>query len=206
MKNLFKVLFGTLGIALSTFASATSYNYSTSVRVNGIELNKLVSADLLPRLVSVKPQKFEKFFSSCTGKHEFNTLYRDNSSLKFEVDAEDNPEIKDQNFFKNKFNYLQLGGTKGRVSINWTDPAQMTQRIVISNLVIDSQYSLNEFRRDFPISGRNPNTTVLLLDRSEVPKFIKDNSEFEPPYTANIKFNFKAGKISSLEINQAVGC
>lgn len=45
-----------------------------------------------------------------------------------------------------------------------------------------------------------------MLETNQVKKFLKNTSEFEPPYTPSVQFEFKNGVLSSLRINQALAC
>lgn len=195
-----------LGLTASAQIFAANYNYTTSFRVNGIELNQAVAAQNIPRIVTQKPRKFDKEYSACTTNYEFTTKFADAKELKFEVYSEDNPNIKPSEFFKDKFNYIQLKDVKGHVWLSWNTPAQMTEKIQINNISLSPDYTLNQFRKDFPVSGRNKDTTVLLLNPSEVPKFLKDSSEYTPEMNRHINFEFKGGKLSGLSLQQDRAC
>lgn len=92
-------------------ANAISYNYVTSIKVNQIELNAPVSADQINKLVKTESTKTHRTYSECTGNYEYSLNPSSNQALTFEIYAEDNPQIKNEQFYQDKL-----------ISSNWGKP------------------------------------------------------------------------------------
>lgn len=182
-----------------------SEDYTTTVKVNGIELNQALSAEQVDKLLEKNSQKITKEYAECSGNYEYSTSTQSGKKLKFEIFAEDNPQIKNNSFYKSKNNFQQLGTTKGRVWLDWSNTQNISDSILINNKPITNQYTLLQFKKDFPNSAKNGHH-VLILTASEVKQYLKKPSEFEIGYTAYVNFTFKNGKLNKLEINQAIAC
>ncbi|MFW2013100.1 hypothetical protein [Acinetobacter bereziniae] len=182
-----------------------SEDYTTTVKVNGIELNQAISAVQVDKLLGKNNQKITKEYAECTGNYEYSTSTPSGKDLKFEIFAEDNPQIKSDSFYKNKQNFQQLGTTKGRVWLAWSNSQNINDSIFVNNQAITHQYTLNQFKKDFPNSAKN-GTDVLILTSAEAKQYLKKPTEFEIGYTAYIHFDFKNGKLNKLEINQGMAC
>ncbi|AYO53934.1 hypothetical protein [Acinetobacter wuhouensis] len=191
----------------STFAQS-SIDYTTSVKVNGIELINAISSTQVEKLIGQPSKKINKQFSECTGNYEYSTSTSTGKNLKFEIYREDNPQVKSENFYKTKNNFQQLDTTKGMVWLSWANAQSMTDTILINSKVINKQYTPNQFKKDFPNSAKTGtnSVSVLMLDTSEVKQFLKNPADFEVGYTASVHFAFKNGKLNTLAINQAIAC
>lgn len=193
------VLFSTISFAYD------SEDYTTTVKVNGIELNQALSAAQVEKLLGKNSQKITKEYAECTGNYEYSTSIPSGKNLTFEIFAEDNPQIKSDSFYKGKQNFQQLGTTKGRVWLSWSNSQHMNDSILVNNKVITPQYTLNQFKKDFPNSAKN-GTNVLILTPAEARQYLKNPSEFEIGYTAYVNFDFKNGKLNKLAINRGMAC
>lgn len=193
-----------LMLPICSFAQASD-DYTTTVKVNGVELNQALSATQIEKLLGKTSQKTIKAFSECTGNYEYSSSNASGKKLMFEIYSEDNPQIKSNSFYKTKNNFQQLGTTKGRVWLSWTNAPAITDTILINNKPITNLYSINQFKKDFPNSAKT-GTSVLILTASEAKEFLKNPAEFEAGYLAYVNFNFKNGKLSKLEINQGMAC
>ena len=187
-----------------TFAQSP-IDYTTSVNVNGIELINAVPSTQVAKLMGQTTQKINKQFSECTGNYEYSTSTTTGKNLKFEIYSEDNPQVKSANFYKSKNNFQQLGTTKGMVWLKWSNVQTMTDTVLINKKMINSQYTLSQFKKDFPNSAKT-GTNVLMLNASEAKDFLKNPADFEVGHTASIYFGFKNGKLNTFEINQAIAC
>lgn len=191
-------------------ANAISYNYVTSVKVNQIELNAAVSADQVNQLIKNGTTKTHKVYSECTGNYEYSLNPSPDKTLKFEIFTEDNPQIKDEQFYQDKSSFKQLGQTKGRVWLTWNNSKDMNEKIVADNIQITPQYSLQQFKQDFKHSARSINPSgeaqVLILENNQAQAYLNHPHEFSPPYTAFLNFQFKNGKLAQFAIQQALGC
>lgn len=191
-------------------ANAISYNYVTSVKVNQIELNAAVSADQVNQLTKNGTTKTHKVYSECTGNYEYSLNPSPNKTLKFEIFTEDNPQIKDEQFYQDKSSFKQLGQTKGRIWMTWNNTKDMSENIVVQNIHISSQYSLQQFKQDFKHSARSITPSgeaqVLILENNQAKAYLNHPHEFSPPYTAYLNFQFKNGKLAQFAIQQALGC
>lgn len=195
----------TLILPAYSFAK-TKMDYVTSVQVNGIELNKPVSANQIDKIFGKTTQKISKEYSECTANHEYSTVYKDNKQLKFEIFAEDNPLIKSDTYYKTKNNLQQLGTTKGLVWLSWSNATHLTEQVKLNQKTIDAKYTLAQFKKDFPVSANNKNHIVLMLNTTEVKDYLKSPTDFDAGYTSAVYFKFQNGKLASLEINQAIAC
>ena len=193
-----------------SYANAISYNYVTSIKVNRIELNAPVSADQINKLVKTESTKTNKIYSECTGNYEYSLNPSSNQALTFEIFAEDNPQIKNEQFYQDKSNFKQLGQTKGRVWLTWNNSKDMNEKIVVNNIQITPQYTLKQFKQDFKHSAQSMNpkgdAQVLILEADQVTEFMKHPEDFSPPYTAYLNFSFKNGKLAQFSIQQALAC
>ncbi|WP_228130579.1 hypothetical protein [Acinetobacter tandoii] len=191
-------------------ANAISYNYVTSIKVNQIELNAPVSADQINKLVKTESTKTHRTYSECTGNYEYSLNPSSNQALTFEIFAEDNPQIKNEQFYQDKSNFKQLGQTKGRVWLTWNNSKDMNDKIVVNNTQITPQYTLQQFKQDFKHSAQSMNpkgdAQVLILEVEQVKEFMKHPEDFSPPYTAYLNFSFKNGKLAQFSIQQALAC
>lgn len=198
--------------ALSTISHANTmtYDYVTSVKVNQIKLNTAIAADQVEKLLQPKLMKTSKVFVECTGNYEYSAKPSADKALVFEIFTEDNPQIKNAHFFQNKNNFRQLGQTKGRIGFNWNNPQSMTESIVVQNIPITAQYTLQQFKHDFKHSAQlmsaSGEAQVLILERNQVTEFLKHPQAFTPPYTAYLNFHFKNGKLTQFAIQQALAC
>ncbi|WP_336954442.1 hypothetical protein [Acinetobacter sp. AS167] len=193
-----------LMLPICSFAQASD-DYTTTVKVNGVELNQALSATQIEKLLGNTSQKTIKAFSECSGNYEYSSSTASGKKLMFEIYSEDNPQIKSNSFYKTKNNFQQLGTTKGRVWLSWTNAPAITDTILINNKPITNLYSINQFKKDFPNSAKT-GTSVLILTASEAKEFLKNPAEFEAGYLAYVNFNFKNGKLSKLEFNQGMAC
>lgn len=193
-------------LTISTQLFASNYDYTTSVRVNDIELNQLVAAKDIAKIITAKPLAFKKVYSECTNNYEYTNTYNQAKVLTYEIYSEDNPKIQFDRFYKTKSNYTQLENTQGRVWLDWNNIKAINEKIQINTIFLKPEYTLSQFKKDFPISGKNKDYRVLILETNQLKKFLKNASEFEPPYTPSIQFEFKNGLLLSLRINQAISC
>jgi len=193
-----------LMLPICSFVQASD-DYTTTVKVNGVELNQALSATQIEKLLGNTSQKTIKAFSECSGNYEYSSSTASGKKLMFEIYSEDNPQIKSNSFYKTKNNFQQLGTTKGRVWLSWTNAPAITDTILINNKPITNLYSINQFKKDFPNSAKT-GTSVLILTASEAKEFLKNPAEFEAGYLAYVNFNFKNGRLSKLEINQGMAC
>jgi hypothetical protein len=178
--------------------------------VNQIELNASVSADQINKLVKTESTKTHRTYSECTGNYEYSLNPSPNQALTFEIYAEDNPQIKNEQFYQDKSNFKQLGQTKGRVWLTWNNSKDMNDKIVVNNTQITPQYTLQQFKQDFKhsVQSMNPkgDAQVLILEVEQVKEFMKHPQDFSPPYTAYLNFSFKNGKLAQFSIQQALAC
>lgn len=188
-----------------SFAQATM-DYTTSVKVNNIELNQAISANLVENIVGKSTTKISKEYSECTGNYEYSTQLQNGHFVKFEIFAEDNPQIKSENFYKAKNNFQQLGTTKGQVWLTLNTSNLLKDKVLINQKLISSPYTLTQFKKDFPISSKNNNTNVLMLSATEVKPYLKKPNDFDAGYTAFVSFKFKNGQLNQLEINRGIAC
>lgn len=209
-KNIMKIISVAL-ISLSivlpsyTFAKVTM-DYVTSVHVNGIEINAPVAGNQIDKIFGKPTAKISKEYSECTGNHDYTTTYQNSKNLRFEIFAEDNPHIKTNNFYKTKNNFQQLNTVKGHVWLSWEKAENLSEQVKIANKIISSKYTIEQFKKDFPVSAKNKENIVLLLKPSEVKDYLKNPSDFSAGYTSAVYFKFNNGKLSSFEINQGIAC
>lgn len=197
-------------VSTISHANAISYNYVTSVKVNQIELNAPVTADQVSKLVKAGKTKPNKIYSECTGNYEYSLNPTHNETLTFEIFAEDNPKIKDQQFYQDKSSFKQLGQTKGRVWMTWNNSKDIDEKIVANNIQITPQYTLSQFQHDFKQSALSISSSgeaqVLILEKNHVKDYLNQPQDFSPPYTAYLNFRFKDGKLNQFAIQQALAC
>lgn len=195
----------TLMLPAYSFAK-TSMDYVTSVQVNGIEISKPVSANQVDKIFGKPTQKIAKEYSECTGNYEYSTQYKNNKQLKFEVFAEDNLQIKSDEYYKTHNNFQQLNTTKGRVWLTWGTATHLTEQLKLNQKIIDSQYTLAQFKKDFPLSANNKNNVVLMLNTFDVKNYLKNPTNFDAAYTSALYFKFQKGQLARLEISQGIAC
>jgi hypothetical protein len=197
-------------LATISHANVISYNYVTSVKVNQIELNAAVSADQVNKLTKNGTTKTYKVYSECTGNYEYSLNPSPNKTLKFEIFTEDNPQIKDEQFYQDKSSFKQLGQTKGHIWMTWNNTKDMSENIFVQNIHISPQYTLQQFKQDFKHSARSITPSgeaqVLILENNQAKAYLNHPHEFSPPYTAYLNFQFKNGKLAQFAIQQALGC
>lgn len=161
-------------------------------------------------MIEVGKAKTQKVYSECTGNYEYSLKPTLSKTLSFEIFAEDNPQIKDAQFYKSKSSFQQLGQTKGRVWLTWNNTQQMNGIIVADNVQITAHYTLQQFKQDFKHSAQalspSGEAQVLILERDQVNEFIKHPQDFSPPYTASLNFSFKNGKLAKFAIRQVLAC
>lgn len=160
-----------LMLPICSFAQASD-DYTTTVKVNGVELNQALSATQIEKLLGNTSQKTTKAFSECSGNYEYSSSTASGKKLMFEIYSEDNPQIKSDAFYKSKNTFQQLGTTKGRVWLSWSNAPAITDTILINNKPITNLYSMNQFKKDFPNSAKI-GTSVLILTASEAKEFLK---------------------------------
>lgn len=206
-KYLSQILILNTSLVLSTsILAAPLYDYVTSVKVNEIELNQAVPANQISKIINTHSGKFSKAFSECTGNYEFALNDKSKPQLKFEVFAEDNPSIKSQQFYKNKNNFEQLGATKGVVWLEWPNTSILTEKVMLNKTQIKANYTISQFKKDFPLSAKQKDSYVFILEQKEVKNYLKKPDDFDLGYTAAVHFIFKNGVLNGLEINQAIAC
>lgn len=196
-------------ICTTISASIADYNYVTSIQVNGIDLASPVAAAKANVLIGKNPVKLKYEYSDCTGNTEFHASTQA-KFLRFEVYAEDNPQIKNDSFYKNKNSFTQLGQTKGNVWLEWSNSYQIHDKIQMGQMSITPQYTFQQFQKDFPKSAKlaHPNETayVILLPPQTAKSILKEPLNYDLPYIGNLAFNFKNGKLSAFSINQGIAC
>ena len=196
----------TIAVLLPSISSAQIImDYTTTVKVNEVELVQSVAANQLEKLIAKPAQKIKKEYSECTANYEYSTSFPNGKTLKFEIFSEDNPQIKSENFYKTKYNFQQLGLTQGRVWLSWNNTQSLTEKVLVNGKHINNQYTFNQFKKDFPLSAKTGNS-VLMLSNPEVKSYRKNPNDYTAGYTAYVHFEFKHGKLSQLEINQAIAC
>ncbi|NCI77137.1 hypothetical protein [Acinetobacter kanungonis] len=204
------VLMGLGSLSIIHQVHSAHYDYVTSIKVNQIELNAAVSAEQVSQLIKAGNAKTQKIYSECTGNYEYGLKPTLSKNLSFEIFAEDNPQIKDAQFYKSKSSFQQLGQTKGRVWLTWNNTQEMNEKIVADNVQITAHYTLQQFKQDFKHSAQTLSPSgeaqVLILERDQVNEFIKHPQDFSPPYTASLNFSFKNGKLAKFSIQQALAC
>ena len=204
------ILMSLCSVSFLGYTHAADYDYVTSIQVNQIELNAAVSAEQVSQLIKAGNAKTQKVYSECTGNYEYSLKPTLSKTLSFEIFAEDNPQIKDAQFYQNKNSFQQLGQTKGRVWMTWNNTKDMSENIFVQNIHISPQYSLQQFKQDFKHSAHSITPSgeaqVLLLENNQAKAYLNHPHEFSPPYTAYLNFQFKNGKLAQFAIQQALGC
>lgn len=207
--SLFSTIIISSIIHTTASASIAGYDHVTSVKVNGIDLASPVAAAKADALINKNPVKLKYEYSECTGNTEYSVT-TNGKDLRFEIYAEDNPQIKSDQFYKNKSSFAQLGQTKGAVWLEWNNASKIQDKIQIGQTIITHQYTFQQFQKDFPKSAKlaNPNEVayVILLPPKVAQSILKEPQNYDLPYIGNIAFNFKKGKLSSFLINQGVAC
>ena len=190
-------------------AASAQPNYVSSVKLNSIELAFPVAAHQLSQALGALPAKAKQQYAGCTGNYEYSAQTAD-KSLKFEVFAEDNPQVKSESIYKQSYSFQQLGAIKGRVwlSINFGKTPQ--EHIMLDGKKLSQPYSLAQFQKDFPQSaqGLKPNGkgTVLIVLPAELKNYRQHPADFEAPYAAHLALQFAGGWLRKLEINQNIAC
>ena len=198
-------------ISTITYASIADYDYVTSIKVNDADLASPLPASKANALISKNPVKLKHEYSECTGNTEFHVSSKD-KFLKFEIYAEDNPQVKNDSFYKNKNSFAQLGQTKGAVWMEWDNSTstQIRDKIQIGKINLTSQYNFQQFKKDFPKSAKSasPNDVayVILLSPAHAKSVLKEPQNFDLPYIGNLAFNFKNGKLTAFSVNQGIAC
>ncbi|WP_228198719.1 MULTISPECIES: hypothetical protein [Acinetobacter] len=196
-------------ICTTISASIADYNYVTSIQVNGEDLASPVTAAKANVLIGKNPVRLKYEYSDCTGNTEFHASTQA-KFLRFEIYAEDNPQIKNESFYKNKNSFTQLGQTKGKVWMEWSNSSQIYDKIQMGQISITPRYTFQQFQKDFPKSAKLANSNeiayVILLPPQKAKRVLKEPQNYDLPYISNLAFNFKNGKLSAFSINQGVAC
>lgn len=207
--SLFSALIIGSTMSMTTFASIADYDYVTSIKVNDVDLASPLPASKANALISKNPVKLKYEYSECTGNTEFSVLSK-GKFLKFEIYAEDNPQVKDDSFYKNKNSFAQLGQTKGAVWMEWDNATQLRDKIQIGQKNLTSQYNFQQFKKDFPKSAKSASPSdiayVILLSPAHAKSVLKEPQNYDLPYIGNIAFNFKNGKLTAFSVNQGIAC
>ncbi len=193
------------GCALYAAAASAQSNYVSSVKLNSIELASPVAARQLSQALGALPAKAKQQYVGCTGNYEYSTPTAD-KYLKFEVFAEDNPQVKSESIYKQSHSFQQLGAIKGRVWLSMNFGKTPQEHIMLDGKKLSQPYSLAQFQKDFPQSaqGLKPNSkgTVLIVLPAELKNYQQHPADFEAPYAAHLAFQFAGGWLRKLEINQ----
>lgn len=196
-------------ISHSAQASIAPYDHISSIKVNGIELVSPVPASQANALLNKTPTQLKYEYSECTGNTEFSAQTKE-KYLKFEIFSEDNPQVKNDQFYKNKNSFSQLGQTKGNIWLEWDQANKITDKIQIGQKTITAQYSFQQFKKDFPKSAKlaenNLPAYVILLPPSVLKSALKTPEDYDLPYIGNLAFTFKNGKLVKFLINQGITC
>ncbi len=198
--QIFRLTFFTTEILITSAASASiaDYDYVTSIKVNDVDLALPLPASKANALISKNPVKLKYEYSECTGNTEFHVTSK-GKFLKFEIYAEDNPQVKNDSFYKNKSSFAQLGQTKGDVWMEWDKSTQIRDKIQIGSKHLISQYDYQQFVKDFTKSAKlaNPNEIayVILLSPTHAKCVLKEPHNYDLPYIGNLLFNFKNSKL-----------
>lgn len=207
--SLFSALMIGSTMSTITLASIADYDYVTSIKVNDVEIASPLPAAKANALISKNPVKLKYEYSECTGNTEFYVSSK-GKFLKFEIYAEDNPQVKDDSFYKNKNSFAQLGQTKGAVWMEWENATQIRDNIQIGPKNLTSQYNFQQFKKDFPKSAKSasPNDVayVILLSPAHAKSVLKKLQNYDLPYIGNLAFNFKNGKLTAFSVNQGIAC
>lgn len=190
-------------------ASIAPYDYISSIKVNGIELASPVPASQANALLNKTLTQLKYEYSECTGNTEFSAQTKE-KYLKFEIFSEDNPQVKNNQFYKNKNSFSQLRQTKGNIWLEWDQAKKITDKIQIGQKIITAQYSFQQFKKDFPKSAKlaenNLPAYVILLPPSVLKSALKTPEDYDLPYIGNLAFTFKNGKLVKFLINQGIAC
>ncbi|OBX29611.1 hypothetical protein A9J31_13045 [Acinetobacter gandensis] len=207
--SLFSALMFSSTMSTTTFASIAHYDYVTSIKVNDVDLASPLPAAKANALISKNPVKLKYEYSECTGNTEFQVSSK-GKFLKFEIYAEDNPQIKNDSFYKNKNSFAQLGQTKGAVWMEWDNATQIRDKIQIGQKNLTSQYNFQQFKKDFPKSAKSASQNevayVILLSPAHAKSVLKEPQNYDLPYIGNLAFNFKNGKLTAFSVNQGIAC
>ena len=123
LAQIFRLTFFTTAILITSAASASiaDYDYVTSIKVNDVDLASPLPASKVNALISKNPVKPKYEYSECTGNTEFHVTSK-GKFLKFEIYAEDNPQVKNDSFYKNKTASPNLDKPKGLFGWNGITP------------------------------------------------------------------------------------
>ncbi|WP_257232736.1 hypothetical protein [Acinetobacter sp. YH12045] len=151
-------------ITSAASASIADYDYLTSIKVNDVGLALPLPASKANALISKNPVKLKYEYSECAGNTEFHVTSK-GKFLKFEIYAEDNPQVKNDSFYKNKSSFAQLGQTKGDVWMEWDKSTQIRDKIQIGSKHLISQNDYQQFVKDFTKSAKlaNPNEVAYMI-------------------------------------------
>ena len=188
----------------ASFAQATPEHIS-SIKFNDVELVEAVPANQLEKITGKTYLKVVKEYSECSTNYEYSTTLNNGNSIKFEIYHEDNPQIKSETYYKTKNNFLQLATTKGVVWLTWKIQPNSSDKILVNNKILNNQYTLNQFKKDFPRNAKQ-GTSVVMLSPSELKQYLKKPSDFDLETFAHLSFNFKNGSLNQLQIDQAMAC
>lgn len=184
-------------------------NYVSSVKLNSIELASPAAAHQLRQVLGALPAKAKQQYAGCTGNYEYSAQTAE-KALKFEVFAEDNPQVKSESVYKQSHSFQQLGAIKGRVWLSMNFSKNPQEQITLDGKNLSLPYSLAQFQKDFSQSaqGLKPNSkgTVLIILPAELKSYRQQPADFEAPYAAHLAFQFANGRLQKLEINQNIAC
>ena len=197
------------GCALYAAAASAQSNYVSSEKLNSIELASPVAARQLSQALGALPAKAKQQYAGCTGNYEYSAQTAE-KALKFEVFAEDNPQVKSESVYKQSHSFQQLGAIKGRVWLSMNFSKNPQEQITLDGKKLSLPYSLAQFQKDFSQSaqGLKPNSkgTVLIILPAELKSYRQQPADFEAPYAAHLAFQFANGRLQKLEINQNIAC
>lgn len=188
----------------AVFAQTTPEHIS-SIKLNGVELVEAIPASQLEKITHKTTTKVLKEYSECSANYEYSTTLSNGNFVKFEIYHEDNPQIKSENYFQTKNNFQQLGTTKGVVWLTWKVTPNSNDKISINNKVINSQYTLSQFKKDFPQNSKQ-GTSVVMLSPSELKQYLKNPNDFDFNVMPHLSLNFKNGTLNQLQIDQGMAC
>ena len=190
-------------------AASAQPNYVSSIKLNSIELASPVAAHQLRQVLGALPEKVQQQYAGCTGNYEYSAQTAE-KALKFEVFAEDNPQVKSESIYKQSHSFQQLGAIKGRVWLSMNFGKNPQEHIMLDGKKLSQPYSLAQFQKDFPQSaqGLKPNSkgTVLIVLPAELKNYRQHPADFAAPYAAHLAFQFAGGTLRKLEVNQNIAC
>ncbi len=200
-------LFATFSFAFNTQAfSQTMPEHISSIKLNSLELVEAIPANQIEIITGKLNSKIRKEYSECSANYEYSATLTNGNYLKFEIYSEDNPQIKSASYYKTKNNFQQLGTTKGMVWLNWKILPNSSDKFIVNNKIINSQYTLNQFKKDFPYSAKQGATTVVMINPTMLKQYLKKPTDYDLEGFAHLSFKFKNGTLNQLEIDQAMAC